>query len=150
MRLSEIHRGDPLYEQAIALRYVLFFKEHHLPEEIVLDEKELESTHIAVSEKGHLLAYGRLSKIGNDTYQISQMVVSPDYQHQGLGAQVLMELMRLAAANGARTITLNARMSALGFYERYGFIKYGEIFYSQRTNVPHIKMVCCAPEKMSM
>ena len=49
--------------------------------------------------------------------------------------------MCFAQAKGARTIMLNARLTAIGFYEKHGFCQVGEIYDSTLTGVPHIKMV---------
>lgn len=135
-----INTDSELYRQATDLRYELFFEEHGLPKDILFDDKELSSKHIAISDDNTLIAYGRLSALNEDDFQISQMVVSSKYQSQGFGSELLSNLIRVAIINGAKSITLNARVTALGLYEKHGFIKNGSVFKSKSTGVPHIQM----------
>ena len=129
-----------LYHQAIALRYELFFKEHGLPKAIIFDSKEAESKHVAISDADELIAYGRLTALGDGHYQISQMVVSVKYQSKGFGSNLLSALINKAIESDASNITLNARVSALGLYQKYGFIENGTVFNSKSTGVPHVCM----------
>ncbi|MCP4985752.1 MAG: GNAT family N-acetyltransferase [Colwellia sp.] len=133
--------NSELYKQAIELRYELFFKEHALPKSIIFDNKEVESKHLAISEADRLIAYGRLTALSDSNYQISQMVVSTKYQSQGFGSNLLSELLNKAVSSGAKNITLNARLSALGLYQKYGFVKNGSVFKSESTGVPHVSML---------
>ena len=119
----------------------MFFKEHHLPKEILNDAMEIHSTHIAIFHKKELIAYGRLSALGNGEFQISQMVVSPSYQRQGYGTKVLLKLMEVAEDKQAKAIILKARTTATNFYIKQGFQSTGEVYSSSSTGVPHIKMV---------
>lgn len=95
---------------------------------------------MVISDGDILVAYGRLTVLSHNNFQISQMVVSPKYQNQGYGSTLLSELITTAVNNGAKNITLNARVSALGLYRKYEFIKNGDVFLSKSTSVPHINM----------
>ena len=141
MSIKEINKGDDLYKQAQKLRYELFFREHGLPWEILNDENERHSTHVVVSHEQNLIAYGRLSKLENREFQISQMVVSPSYQGQGNGTQLLLKLVAMAKSKGAKVISLNSRTTAISLYQNQGFQSVGKVFKSSSTGVPHIKMV---------
>ena len=141
MNISEIKKGEVLYKKAFELRYLLFFKDYNLPKEIINDEKEDKSTHIAISQKDELIAYGRLSKLNGKEFQISQMVVSPIHQSQGYGEKLLLEIVQIAKNKGAKNIMLNARTTATSLYEKLGFQQVGKVYNSQSTGIPHIKMV---------
>jgi len=141
MSISEIKKGDKLYKKAFELRYLLFFKDHNLPEEIVNDDKENTSMHIAISNKDELIAYGRLSELNDKEFQISQMVVSPIYQCHGYGNKLLLEIVKIANNKGAKNIMLYARITACEWYKKFGFKSGGDVFNSTRTGVAHIKMI---------
>ncbi len=100
-------------QKALKLRYFMFFKEHNLSKDSLNDEMEGRSTHIAISQDDELIAYGRLYAHKSEEFQISQMVVSPNYQSQGYGVKLLLGLMRTAKNRGAKTIVLNARTFAI-------------------------------------
>ncbi|WP_244204743.1 GNAT family N-acetyltransferase [Vibrio rhodolitus] len=141
MELIQIKDTDKLYQQALDLRYELFFKQPNLPREILFDSLENNSVHIAVACEDNLYAYGRLSEGRPNQFKISQMVVRPDMQGQGLGTQVLTKLTDIARERKAKQIYLNARLHAIKMYENLGFKISGDAFVAQSTGVPHIKMV---------
>jgi predicted GNAT family N-acyltransferase len=140
-RLEWITIPSPEYQQACLLRYQLFYQVHGLPFEIALDRGQPEDDHAAILTVDRtVLAYGRLSQVDSDTYQIFQIVVTPTAQGQGLGRQILQALIDQAECLGARHICLEARTTQLGFYRKLGFTEFGEIFPSSTTGVPHIQM----------
>ena len=71
----------------------------------------------------------------NNNYQISQMVVKPDYQRQSLGQQILLTLINLAKKRGANLIILEARTSAVRFYQKLGFETVSSEYPSKKTGV---------------
>lgn len=128
------------YQQACQLRYKLFFAEHNLPWDVVQDPQQAEYCHVAILIKDCVVAYGQLARHNNGIYQICQMVVQPAYQGQNMGRQILLTLIELAKQENAIAITLNARLTAVGFYQKLGFQTYGTPFPSSTTEVPHITM----------
>ena len=73
-------------------------------------------------------------------YQVCQMVVRPEYQGQNLGREILLFLIKIAKQDKAIALTLNARLTAVCFYQKLGFKTEGEPFPSDITGVPHIEM----------
>lgn len=140
MKITIIDRGSPYYEDALALRYSLFFEKYNLPREVLFDEDESTALHCALVEVDELIAYGRLNCRGDSLCQISQMVVDPQYQNRGYGMMILKRLVSIANEKDGRSISLNARMHAVGFYQKAGFTSVGEAFRSKRTGVEHIEM----------
>jgi predicted GNAT family N-acyltransferase len=140
MKVCQLETGSRLYNDALKLRYELFFQQHGLPVDIVADAYEKESRHIAVVEGNSLIAYGRFSILSEDVCQLSQIVVKPEQQRKGYGTMVLKELIGLARRRGMKKIILNARTTATVLYEKLGFKRDGEIFPSMRTGTPHVQM----------
>ncbi|WP_281545832.1 GNAT family N-acetyltransferase [Grimontia sp. SpTr1] len=128
------------YQQALSLRYALFFEEPGLPWEVLFDADEENSLHLAAVCDGELLAYGRLTKRDDSTMQISQMVVSPDHQRKGLGESILSRLVAHAKKHLTKNIILSARLHAMPLYEKLGFNKMGDVYTSPKTGIKHIKM----------
>jgi GNAT superfamily N-acetyltransferase len=87
-----------------------------------------------------VLACGRLTPNLNGIYQISQMAVEPLYQRQGLGQAILRALIDRASLEQAEMLTLNARLSAVSFYQKFGFVTVGQPFASAKTSIPHVEM----------
>jgi hypothetical protein len=57
MEPIEIQKNSFLYQQALEMRYRLFFEEHGLPKSILYDSAEDKSAHFAISHDSELIAY---------------------------------------------------------------------------------------------
>ena len=128
------------YHRACQLRYELFFAEHNLPWDVVFNQCQANDFHAAISIEDRLVAYGQLVPQCDRIYQICQMVVEPSYQRQNLGRKILSFLIEIAKQEGAIALTLNARLTAVGFYQKLGFKTFGTPFPSITTGIPHIAM----------
>ncbi|GHB07637.1 acetyltransferase [Salinicola rhizosphaerae] len=135
-----IDLGGTLWKQARELRYQLFFADHGLPESVMDDEREASAWHLAAVRDGDLLGYGRLNQLPDGSWLISQMVVAPACQGQGVGRLILRELIDATVRAGGGVIRLNARCHATAFYRNEGFLPVGEPFVSAITGVEHVEM----------
>ncbi len=140
------------FQQACQLRYELFYAEHGLPWHIVEDERQADYFHAAILIQNSVVAYGQLvpqdNSVYQNTYKICQMVVKPGYQGQNFGSKILLFLIEQAKQESAIAkrrrsliaLTLNARTTAVGFYQKFGFKTHGRQFPSTTTGIPHITM----------
>jgi len=128
------------FQQACQLRYELFFAEHGLAWDVVQDERQANYFHAAISKQNLVVAYGQLVPQDNRIYQICQMVVKPGYQGQNYGRGILLFLIEQAKQEEAIALTLNARITAVSFYQKFGFKTQGQQFPSATTRIPHITM----------
>jgi ribosomal protein S18 acetylase RimI-like enzyme len=71
--------------------------------------------------------------------RIRQMAVAPAHQGRGLGRTLLREVERRLRERGFRQLTLSARSTAVGFYEKMGYRIVGDEYVS--VTVPHFWMV---------
>lgn len=74
-------------------------------------------------------------------WQLRGMAVAPDRQGEGIGAMVLLGAIDLVRLAGAPLLWANARITALGFYERLGFQAVGEEFLHGPLELPHRMIV---------
>jgi GNAT superfamily N-acetyltransferase len=70
-------------------------------------------------------------------WQLRGMAVAPELQGSGVGARVLLGAIDIARDAGAPMLWANARVSALGFYERLGFEIVGEEYVYGPLELPH-------------
>jgi ribosomal-protein-alanine N-acetyltransferase len=78
---------------------------------------------LGIWSEGSLLGLGCLWAILEEAH-ITTLAIAPDYQRQGLGQWLLLELLRLAQQRGLERATLEVRESnaaALGLYQKFGF-----------------------------
>ena len=81
-------------------------------------------------------------KPGVIAMQLKGMAVADELQGAGLGALLIDAGSALANERGATIIWARARDSAIGFYERLGFVSTGEGFVDGPTAMPHHIVVC--------
>ncbi|MBC7868371.1 MAG: GNAT family N-acetyltransferase [Gloeobacteraceae cyanobacterium ES-bin-316] len=135
MGLKQIDHGSKEYQQLLQLRYNILraplglgFKDEEL-------EKEKEYMHIAAFEEDELLGGCMLIKLNKETLQLRQMAVKDSLQRKGVGASIISFAENLSKDKGYKKIMMHARDSAIGFYEKFGYIIKGDPFIE--VNVPH-------------
>ncbi len=137
---EEISRDSDFYEEALKIRYDLFFKDHNLPWEILFDGDELKSRHFVLLKDENIVSYGRLTQT-DDLVRFSQMVVASEFQSRGFGSILLRRMIEFSNELQVKEISLSARLSAVDFYSKQNFKTVGEVYKSKKTRVEHIEMV---------
>jgi len=108
-----------------SVRIPVFVQEQHVDAREEFDDVDLTCQHIlAVDTSGNAVGTGRIDVHG----KIGRMAVLTDWRKQGVGRAILRKAIELARDLGLRRVYLHAQTSALGFYEREGFVPYGEHF----------------------
>lgn len=123
------------------LRYTVFVQEQGVPETRERDGLDGDCWHVlARDDTGHAIGCGRLTP----AHKISRMAVQQAWRGHGVGMALLRELIGRARSEGWPEVALDAQISALGFYEREGFIPYGEAF--EDAGLPHRAMRLALPK----
>ena len=143
MKTIQITIDHDFYQQALDLRYELFFKEFDLPKDVVKDQLEDSSKHLGIALDNELIAYGRLTDLGSENYKISQVVVRTSLQGSGYGKELLKGIIKYAQSIGANSIELNSQVTAKPLYYKFGFKESGTQYPSKSTGIPHVRMVLC-------
>ena len=76
---------------------------------------------MACTPADEAVAVGRLHFNDASQAQVRYMAVEPHFRGQGIGALLLRELEAQARRKGAGQVVLDARETAVGFYERCGY-----------------------------
>ncbi len=71
--------------------------------------------------------------------KLRQMVVSPDFQNRGLGQYLINQTEKALRDKSVKTISLAARLPAVGFYQKLGFKTVGQKYH--HLNIDHRDMV---------
>lgn len=137
--LRFVGRDDDSYAAAVALRHRLFYELSEVTLRDVPDSLEDSSLHLVAEEGGMVLGYGRLTP-GGDQAQISQMVVDERWQGRGIGTSILAALISAARNHGVSRLHLSAKLDAVPFYARLGFVEVGEQSASKRLGIPVVRM----------
>ncbi|MFC5525517.1 GNAT family N-acetyltransferase [Rhodanobacter ginsengisoli] len=119
----------------LELRQTVFVQEQGVPEERERDGLDGDCRHVlARDDAGQPIGCGRISP----AHKIGRMAVLQTWRGQGVGLALLRELIAHARAAGWPEVTLDAQVSAIGFYEREGFMAHGEEF--EDAGLPHRAM----------
>ncbi len=79
--------------------------------------------YVVVTDQGAICGYGGLMLVGEDAHVVT-LAVAPARRERGVGSHLMMELIEIARANGARHLTLEVRESnqaALELYRKFAF-----------------------------
>ncbi len=110
------------FEKYYDLRWRILRAPWNQPKGSEKDDKEETAIHMMVCEsKGIPVGIGRIHLNSNDEAQIRYMAVEENQRGKGIGALVLAELEGKAKEKGAKYIIMNARNSAVKFYEKRGY-----------------------------
>lgn len=72
---------------------------------------------------------GIISLFQVDTsFQFRKLAVLPEFQKMGIGNSLLNRVEEFAASEGGTVIWCNARVSAIGFYIKAGYLHTGKLF----------------------
>lgn len=73
------------------------------------------------------------------TWRLRSMATRPDARGAGIGAAVLAVIVAHVAARGGGVLWCSARTPALSFYERAGFVTFGDVWEAEHIG-PHVLM----------
>jgi len=77
-------------------------------------------------------------RIVNGSYKLERFATYSEFRGKGFGALVLNHFLD-EVKDKNKPIYLNAQVSAIGFYKKYGFVQVGESFYD--ADILHYKMI---------
>jgi predicted GNAT family N-acyltransferase len=138
MALKIIEHGSIEYQQMINLRNDILRKPLGLwftEEELA---KEANDILIGAFDDDRILACCMLTAIDNEKIRLRQMAVHNSLQGKGIGASMMNFAENVAHDRGYRIMTMHARKSAVGFYEKLGYKISGDEF--EEVTIPHFEM----------
>ncbi|OAH99568.1 GCN5 family acetyltransferase [Methylomonas methanica] len=120
------------FEDIRYVRNLVFVVEQQIPLEVEFDELDPDCHHFLVRDLDYRpIATCRLSPEG----KVGKMAVLCEWRGQGVGESLLRATIDKARNLGLTSVTANAQLSALGFYQRFGFAAEGEVF--GEAGIPH-------------
>lgn len=118
-----------------AVREQVFIVGQNVPREDEWDDLDATSRHVlARNAAGNPIGTGRLTP----ERKIGRMAVMADWRGRHVGEAILNVLIEQARALGYRTLEMHAQTHAVPFYEKFGFVKYGDEF--EECAIKHFNM----------
>lgn len=124
-------------QKCFNIREKVFINEQGFLEEF--DDIDNIAHHLLFLDDEKEIATARLFIDENKNWHIGRVCVLKEYRGNGIGAFLIKEcILKAKELNQSSTVVLGAQLKAKKFYEKLGFIQYGEIFYEE--DCPHIMM----------
>lgn len=138
MALKIIDHGSKEYRQMVNLRTEILRKPLGL--NFSEEELEIEKNEILIGafEEDKMLACCMLVQEGEKNCRLRQMAVLNNLQGKGIGRALMIFAENIARDRGFKRLTMHARKTALGFYERLGYKVCGDEF--KELTIPHFIM----------
>ena len=135
MGLKQLDHGSKEYQQMVNLRYEIMRKPLGLnfsQEELA---KEKNDILIGAFDEDEMMGCCILSDTKDGCVRLRQMAVQKNMQGKGIGESIITFAENLARDKGFKALTMHARDTAIGFYEKYGYKVKGDQFIE--INIPH-------------
>lgn len=123
MQIRNITAADTL-----ALRQLVLWPEHPISASQVSGDDG--ALHFGGFISDQLICVASLFPQG-DTIRLRKFATHPDHQGQGIGSQMLSHLLTRSKSRGHTRFWLDARETALPFYQRFGFVSDGVRFFKR-------------------
>ena len=138
MALKIIDHGSAEYQQMIDLRHEILRRPLGLSFSQEELDKEQHEILIGAFEDDQMLGCCMLVKILPTECRLRQMAVSNTLRGKGIGKALMIFAENIARDRGFKKMTMHARASALGFYEKLGYTAMGDQF--EEITIPHYIM----------
>jgi predicted GNAT family N-acyltransferase len=138
MALKQIDHGTKEYQQMVKLRNDILRQPLGLsftPEELATEKDHIL---IGAFDEDEMLACCMLTKMDDKCLRLRQMAVQNNLQGKGIGASMMNFAEIVARDKGYKKLSMHARKTALGFYEKLGYKVVGDEFIE--VTIPHFVM----------
>lgn len=140
--------GWPRAREGLELCYTVLLEPFGVPRDAPWDHIEPGAEHVVAfgsaadtAEEAPILGYARLLPVDPDGWaQLRQVAVVQELRGQGVGRGLVDAAEARARELGGIGLWLNARLPAVGFYERLGYEVFSGEFITGLASLPHVRM----------
>ena len=138
----EVKFGSSRYEQTVSLRDRVMKKPLGLSLYDFDLSYERDATVLAVfdADTDTIMGTGILVFEDDVTAKIRYLCVDPALQKGDIGRAIIEDIEKRSLQRGIKKICLDARVTAMNFYKKLGYLTYGEIYSLEEAPVEHIWM----------
>ena len=126
-----------LCNAAFRLRRDVFVLEQNVPPDVENDADDLAATHFVAVAAGEVVGTLRIV-FKPEHAKIGRVAVDRDWRGRGIARALMLTAMDHCRAQGENRFYLASQTDKLGFYERLGFIAFGEECLD--AGIPHLAM----------
>ena len=120
-----------------ALRTEVFVGEQKVPVDLEMDEFDAVALHVkAMDQDNRLVGTARLLP----NHYVGRMCVARACRRQGVASRMMQLIIDHASAHGFDALHLNAQVSALPFYQGFGFVADSDVFIEAGIEHKHMTL----------
>ena len=140
IQYTQIDVPSPHYDSELILRNRLLRAPLGLTLSTTDTEGEEHQIHIGAFDEEQLIGCVVVASVDDDAtcFRIRQMAVQDNYQGKGIGRGLIQQAEKIIQQQNGLHIVLNARSSAVGFYQALNYCQSSETFISN--TISHIIM----------
>lgn len=128
----------PLIDRAHAIRRAVFIEEQHVSEPEEWDDLDQEAVHFIGVDAVEDVSTGRMV-VTDGVAKLQRIAVLKHARGRNLGFDLIKTMMAVAQESGhIEMFKLSAQTYAIPFYERLGFVAYGDEYND--AGIPHRDM----------
>ncbi len=117
-------------EECFKIRFKVFIEEQKFEEDIEIDEYDDVANHILVYKDKTPIATARFFLIDN-YYKIGRVCILKEYRGFKIGKYMMDEIEKEIRKTDCKKMVLSSQEQTIGFYEKSGFIKKGDIYLEE-------------------
>lgn len=137
LKIDIVHWID-CHTALMMIRQKVFIEEQKVIPNLEWDGLDEKAIHFLALKNEKPVGCGRVILI-NDQMRFGRMAVLKKYRYQGVGTEIIHQLMMTAKTKHIRSINISAQCHAINFYQKFGFHVTSEIYLD--AEIPHRDMV---------
>jgi len=130
--------SDRELEGAFEVRKQVFVEEQGIPEDLELDELDVEAMHMVVKDGEGIVGTARVLFLAASQAKLERMAILKPFRRRGIGKGIISFLDEEFKNRGTEQVVLHAQCSAVNFYKSCGFEESGSPFWE--AGIKHVKM----------
>ncbi len=123
---------------AFEVRKQVFVEEQGIPEDLELDEYDMEAMHMVAKDGERIVGTARVLFLAASQAKLERMAILKPFRHRGIGKGIISFLDEEFKNRGIKQVVLHAQCSAVNFYKSCGFEESGSPFWE--AGIKHVKM----------
>ncbi|MGN0572003.1 MAG: GNAT family N-acetyltransferase [Candidatus Fimenecus sp.] len=132
------YESGEAFTPCATVRKTVFVAEQGYTLDEEFDEYDSFCPHLVLFDGEIPVATGRLVFLSDGTAKLGRIAVLKAYRGKHLGAKIVSALLERAKAEGAVRAYVSAQTYAVPFYNKFGFLAYGDEYLDGR--IPHMDM----------
>lgn len=130
--------NDCELQGAFEVRKQVFVEEQGIPEDLELDEYDMEAMHMVAKDGERIVGTARVLFLAASQAKLERMAILKPFRHRGIGKSIISFLDEEFKNRGIEQVVLHAQCSAVNFYKSCGFEESGSPFWE--AGIKHVKM----------